>query len=283
MCIRDSHRREAPNARARCAALPRGAAPTARAAVHPVGRQVGAPVAAGRRTRFAPLACALDAALVGRAASAAPAAVRATGARVRAHVPAALLGADAAKVARAVRADPGAGADHAARAAVARVVEEVGGVAALPGAVGERLARGGARDADAPLAGGREARERRAARPALGAGAAGVGRGGAVGREAPRGEDEHGADDPPHASHAAMVAPGGGDLQARRRTRTKFVAPRPAVSSHAHGRSPPHRAAQVAGRAAVFADYRLRVAEVRRDYGMVERDQAPPDSRQQHG
>ena len=29
--------------------------------------------------------------------------------------------------------------------------------------------------------------------------------------------------------------------------------------------------------------YRLRVAEVRRDYGMVERDQAPPDSRQQHG
>ncbi|MBP9524336.1 MAG: antibiotic biosynthesis monooxygenase [Ottowia sp.] len=46
---------------------------------------------------------------------------------------------------------------------------------------------------------------------------------------------------------------------------------------------PQHRAAQVAGRAAVFADYRLRVAEVRRDYGMVERDQAPPDSRQQHG
>jgi hypothetical protein len=33
----------------------------------------------------------------------------------------------------------------------------------------------------------------------------------------------------------------------------------------------------------VFADYRLRVAEVRRDYGLVERDQAPPDSRQQHG
>ena len=44
-----------------------------------------------------------------------------------------------------------------------------------------------------------------------------------------------------------------------------------------------HRAAQVAGRAAVFADCRLRVAEVRRDYGLVERDQAPPDSRQQHG
>ena len=44
-----------------------------------------------------------------------------------------------------------------------------------------------------------------------------------------------------------------------------------------------HRAAQAEGRAGVFADYRLRVAEVRRDYGMVERDQAPPDSRQQHG
>lgn len=35
--------------------------------------------------------------------------------------------------------------------------------------------------------------------------------------------------------------------------------------------------------AAGFADYRLRVAEVRRDHGLVERDQAPPDSRQQHG
>ena len=46
---------------------------------------------------------------------------------------------------------------------------------------------------------------------------------------------------------------------------------------------PHHRAAQVAGRAAVFADDRLRVAEVRRDHGLVERDQAPPDSRQQHG
>ena len=46
---------------------------------------------------------------------------------------------------------------------------------------------------------------------------------------------------------------------------------------------PHHRAAQVAGRAAVFADYRLRVAEVRRDHGLVERDHATPDSRQQHG
>jgi hypothetical protein len=32
-----------------------------------------------------------------------------------------------------------------------------------------------------------------------------------------------------------------------------------------------------------FADYRLRVAHVLRDYGMTERDEAPPDSRQLHG
>lgn len=37
-----------------------------------------------------------------------------------------------------------------------------------------------------------------------------------------------------------------------------------------------HRAAQAAGRNGVFADYRLRVAEVIRDYGLNERDQAPP-------
>lgn len=36
-----------------------------------------------------------------------------------------------------------------------------------------------------------------------------------------------------------------------------------------------HRQAQVAGREYLFADYRLRVAEVRRDYGLHERDQAP--------
>ncbi|TFL16057.1 antibiotic biosynthesis monooxygenase family protein [Jannaschia formosa] len=43
-----------------------------------------------------------------------------------------------------------------------------------------------------------------------------------------------------------------------------------------------HRAAQGAGRAGVFRDYRLRVAEVVRDYGMAERDQAPPDWRAHH-
>lgn len=44
-----------------------------------------------------------------------------------------------------------------------------------------------------------------------------------------------------------------------------------------------HRAAQTAGRAGVFADYRLRVASVIRDYGMAARDEAPHDSRCQHG
>lgn len=37
----------------------------------------------------------------------------------------------------------------------------------------------------------------------------------------------------------------------------------------------PHRSAQAAGRTGVFADYRLRVAQVLRDYGLNDRDQAP--------
>jgi heme-degrading monooxygenase HmoA len=44
-----------------------------------------------------------------------------------------------------------------------------------------------------------------------------------------------------------------------------------------------HRAAQAKGRGEVFADYRLRIAGVIRDYGMRERDQVPPDSRAAHG
>ncbi|MFO1217097.1 MAG: antibiotic biosynthesis monooxygenase [Burkholderiaceae bacterium] len=44
-----------------------------------------------------------------------------------------------------------------------------------------------------------------------------------------------------------------------------------------------HRSAQRAGRAQHFADYRLRVAQVLRDYGMTEREQAPADSRAAHG
>jgi heme-degrading monooxygenase HmoA len=44
-----------------------------------------------------------------------------------------------------------------------------------------------------------------------------------------------------------------------------------------------HRRTQAAGRGALFADYRLRVAAVLRDYGMHERDEAPADSRAAHG
>jgi heme-degrading monooxygenase HmoA len=40
---------------------------------------------------------------------------------------------------------------------------------------------------------------------------------------------------------------------------------------------PAHRAMQAAGRAGIFADYRLRVAAVVRDYGMFDRDQVPAD------
>jgi heme-degrading monooxygenase HmoA len=36
-----------------------------------------------------------------------------------------------------------------------------------------------------------------------------------------------------------------------------------------------HHAAQATGRAEIFADYRIRVAEVARDYGMFERTEAP--------
>ena len=44
-----------------------------------------------------------------------------------------------------------------------------------------------------------------------------------------------------------------------------------------------HRTAQQAGRQQHFADYRLRVAQVLRDYGLGEREQAPADSRARHG
>lgn len=39
-----------------------------------------------------------------------------------------------------------------------------------------------------------------------------------------------------------------------------------------------HRAAQAQGRGGVFENYRLRIAEVLRDYGMHERAEAPADS-----
>lgn len=43
-----------------------------------------------------------------------------------------------------------------------------------------------------------------------------------------------------------------------------------------------HRRAQTVGREEVFSNYRLRVAQVLRDYGMQERDEAPADSRAIH-
>ena len=44
-----------------------------------------------------------------------------------------------------------------------------------------------------------------------------------------------------------------------------------------------HRAAQTRARGGLFADYRLRVASVIRDYTLNDRDEAPEDSRAVHG
>lgn len=44
-----------------------------------------------------------------------------------------------------------------------------------------------------------------------------------------------------------------------------------------------HRAAQAKGRAGIFSAYRLRVAQVLRDYTHDDRAQAPKDSRSFHG
>ena len=43
-----------------------------------------------------------------------------------------------------------------------------------------------------------------------------------------------------------------------------------------------HRASQAKGRAGIFADYRLRVATVLRDYGLTDRTGAPEDSKVLH-
>jgi heme-degrading monooxygenase HmoA len=44
-----------------------------------------------------------------------------------------------------------------------------------------------------------------------------------------------------------------------------------------------HRATQAEGRSGVFSNYRLRVAQVLRDYGLTDRAEAPADSRVAHG
>ena len=43
-----------------------------------------------------------------------------------------------------------------------------------------------------------------------------------------------------------------------------------------------HRKAQALGRNSFFKDYRLRIAEITRDYGMEDRKQAPEDSNLAH-
>lgn len=45
----------------------------------------------------------------------------------------------------------------------------------------------------------------------------------------------------------------------------------------------PHREAQRSGRDGIFANYRLRIGGVIRDYGLTDRDEAPADSRTIHG
>jgi heme-degrading monooxygenase HmoA len=43
-----------------------------------------------------------------------------------------------------------------------------------------------------------------------------------------------------------------------------------------------HREAQALGRNGYFLDYKLRITQVLRDYGMADREQAPADSKQVH-
>ncbi|WP_120499386.1 antibiotic biosynthesis monooxygenase [Roseovarius sp. EL26] len=44
-----------------------------------------------------------------------------------------------------------------------------------------------------------------------------------------------------------------------------------------------HRQGQTKGRNGIFSNYHLRVAQVIRDYGMFDREQAPQDSQERHG
>lgn len=44
-----------------------------------------------------------------------------------------------------------------------------------------------------------------------------------------------------------------------------------------------HRSAQSEGRDGIFSDYRIRVAQVVRDYTLTQRDEAPADNRRVHG
>ena len=44
-----------------------------------------------------------------------------------------------------------------------------------------------------------------------------------------------------------------------------------------------HRSAQAKGRKSIFEDYRIRIANVVRDYSLTSREQAPMDSKSIHG
>lgn len=54
------------------------------------------------------------------------------------------------------------------------------------------------------------------------------------------------------------------------------------ASIQAWRNSPAHRGVQIQGRAGIFTNYRLRVAEVTRDYSISDRDQVPDDSHRFH-
>ena len=43
-----------------------------------------------------------------------------------------------------------------------------------------------------------------------------------------------------------------------------------------------HRSAQTKGRSGIFDNYRLRITEITRDYGLRQRHEAPTDSRHHH-
>ena len=44
-----------------------------------------------------------------------------------------------------------------------------------------------------------------------------------------------------------------------------------------------HRKAQSTGRSGLFKDYRLKIAHIIRDYGLLDRAEAPDDSKAMHG
>jgi heme-degrading monooxygenase HmoA len=54
------------------------------------------------------------------------------------------------------------------------------------------------------------------------------------------------------------------------------------ASVNAWRNNPRHRSTQAAGRGGIFADYRLRIGAIVRNYGLTDRAEAPTDSREAH-